>query len=64
VREPIQLAFAKSEDPIIPLGITITRMAATTAKEAEEQQGDNRTIGRKHIDLFGRYQSIVLNSKF
>lgn len=57
VRGPVQLAFAKSEDPIIPLEITITRMAVTTEKEAEEQQGDNRTMGRKHIVPYGLYRA-------
>ncbi len=56
VRGPVQLAFAKSEDPIIPLEITITRMAVTTEKEAEDQQGDNRTMGRKHIVPYGLYR--------
>ncbi len=56
VRGPVQLAFAKSIDPIIPLEITITRMAVTTEKEAEEQQGDNRTMGRKPIVPYGLYR--------
>jgi CRISPR-associated protein Csd2 len=56
VRGPVQLAFAKSEDPIIPLEISITRMAVTTEKEAEDQQGDNRTMGRKHIVPYGLYR--------
>ncbi len=56
VRGPVQLAFAKSIDPIIPLEISITRMAVTTEKEAEAQQGDNRTMGRKHIVPYGLYR--------
>jgi len=56
VRGPVQLAFAKSIDPIVPLEISITRMAVTTEKEAEEQQGDNRTMGRKHIVPYGLYR--------
>lgn len=56
VRGPLQLAFAKSIDPIIPLEISITRMAVTTEKEAENQQGDNRTMGRKHIVPYGLYR--------
>lgn len=56
VRGPVQLAFAKSVDPIIPLEISITRMAVTTEKEAEDQQGDNRTMGRKHIVPYGLYR--------
>jgi len=56
VRGPVQLAFAKSIDPIIPLEISITRMAVTTEKEAEEQAGGNRTMGRKHIVPYGLYR--------
>lgn len=56
VRGPVQLAFAKSIDPIIPLEISITRMAVTTEKEAEEQSGGNRTMGRKHIVPYGLYR--------
>ena len=48
VRGPIQMAFATSIDPVVPLEISITRMAVTTEK-AEAQSGDNRTMGRKHI---------------
>ena len=56
VRGPVQLAFAKSIDPIIPLEISITRMAVTTEKEAEEQSGGNRTMGRKYIVPYGLYR--------
>lgn len=57
VRGPVQLTFAKSEDPIIPLEVTITRMAVTTEKEANDQSGDNRTMGRKHIVPYGLYRA-------
>lgn len=57
VRGPVQLTFAKSEDPIIPLEVSITRMAVTTEKEAEAQSGDNRTMGRKHIVPYGLYRA-------
>lgn len=56
VRGPVQLAFSKSIDPIVPLEVSITRMAVTTEKEAEDQQGDNRTMGRKHIVPYGLYR--------
>jgi len=56
VRGPVQLAFASSVDPVIPLEISITRMAVTTEREAEEQSGDNRTMGRKHILPYGLYR--------
>jgi CRISPR-associated protein Csd2 len=55
VRGPVQLAFAKSVEPIIPQEVSITRMAVTTKAEAEKQQGDNRTMGRKHIVPYGLY---------
>jgi CRISPR-associated protein Csd2 len=57
VRGPIQLAFAKSIDPIVPLEISITRMAVTTEKESEAQSGSNRTMGRKHIVPYGLYRA-------
>src|SRR5690606_4620939 len=38
------------------LEISITRMAVTTEREAEDQQGDNRTMGRKHIVPYGLYR--------
>jgi CRISPR-associated protein Csd2 len=55
VRGPVQLAFAKSVEPILSQEISITRMAVTTEAEAEKQQGDNRTMGRKHIVPYGLY---------
>jgi len=57
VRGPIQMAFATSIDPVVPMEISITRMAVTTVKEAEEQSGDNRTMGRKHIIPYGLYRA-------
>lgn len=55
VRGPVQLAFAKSVEPIFSQEISITRMAVATEGEAEKQQGDNRTMGRKHIVPYGLY---------
>ncbi|MFA6810105.1 MAG: type I-C CRISPR-associated protein Cas7/Csd2 [Desulfoplanes sp.] len=55
VRGPVQLAFARSVEPIVPQEVSITRMAVTTRAEAEKQQGDNRTMGRKHIVPYGLY---------
>lgn len=57
VRGPIQLAFANSIDPVVPLEMSITRMAVTTEKEADKQSGDNRTMGRKHIVPYGLYRA-------
>ncbi len=56
VRGPVQFTFARSIEPIMPLEISITRMAATTEKDAEEK-GDIRTMGRKHIVPYGLYRA-------
>ncbi|MDR0339372.1 MAG: type I-C CRISPR-associated protein Cas7/Csd2 [Desulfovibrio sp.] len=56
VRGPVQFTFASSVDPIMPLDISITRMAVETQREADAQQGDNRTMGRKSIVPYGLYR--------
>ncbi len=56
VRGPAQLTFARSQDQIVPLDISITRMAVATEAEAEKQGGDNRTMGRKSIVPYGLYR--------
>ncbi len=55
VRGPVQLTFARSVDPIIAQEHSITRMAVTTEAEAQKQEGDNRTMGRKHTVPYGLY---------
>lgn len=57
VRGPVQLAFARSIDPIVTNEHAVTRMAVTTQKEAEKQQGDNRTMGRKFTVPYALYRS-------
>jgi CRISPR-associated protein Csd2 len=67
VRGPVQVAFAKSVEPILPLEISITRMAATNEKEKASREAgsdgdertDNRTMGRKHIVPYGLYRAHV-----
>ncbi len=71
VRGPVQVTFASSVEKILPLEISITRMAATTEKEKadrEKEGGDerteNRTMGRKHIVPYGLYRAhIFVNAK-
>ncbi len=55
VRGPVQLMFARSVNPIVAQEHSITRMAVTTEAEAEKQEGDNRTMGRKHTVPYGLY---------
>lgn len=55
VRGPVQLTFARSIDPIVAQEHSITRMAVATKAEAEKQDGDNRTMGRKFTVPYGLY---------
>jgi len=67
VRGPVQIAFARSVDPILPLDVSITRMAvADTVKNAksaadyqawEDAQDEDklRTMGRKQLIPYGLY---------
>jgi CRISPR-associated protein Csd2 len=56
VRGPIQLAFARSIDPVVSLEHAVTRCAVTTEQEAKKQGGDNRTMGRKFTVPYGLYR--------
>lgn len=53
VRGPVQLGFARSIDPIVPQEVTITRVAITTEKDAENK---NTEIGRKYIIPYALYR--------
>jgi CRISPR-associated protein Csd2 len=63
VKGPVQMTFATSVEPIMPLEISITRMAATNEAEKKQKaegddsddRTDNRTMGRKHIVPYGLY---------
>lgn len=57
VRGPVQIAFASSCDAVLTLEHSITRMAVTTEKEAEDQSGENRTMGRKNTIPYGLYRA-------
>ena len=54
VRGPVQLSFSRSVDPILPLDLSITRMAVTEAKEAAD--APNQTMGRKNLIPYGLYR--------
>lgn len=67
VRGPVQITFAKSLDPVLPLDISITRMAAALGEkdksyeeyeklEREAPEDKLRTMGRKQIIPFGLYE--------
>lgn len=67
VRGPVQITFGKSLDPVLPLDISITRMAIAEnikdgtvedyQKQEEERAEDTlRTMGRKQLIPFGLYE--------
>jgi len=64
VRGPVQLTFARSIDPVVAQEHSITRMAVATEAEAEKQEGDNRTMGRKHTVPYGLYRAHGFVSSF
>ncbi len=55
VRGPVQLTFSRSQSPVVALEHAVTRCAVTTDREAEKQDGDNRTMGRKFTIPYGLY---------
>lgn len=68
VRGPVQLTFAKSIDPILPLDISITRMVVADGDkdkdsayyaelEASTPEDKLRTMGRKQFLPYGLYEA-------
>jgi CRISPR-associated protein Csd2 len=68
VRGPVQIAFAGSVDPVLPLDVSITRMAVAddqkgklktsadfAAWEAEQPEDKLRTMGRKSLIPYGLF---------
>src|SRR5262249_27731822 len=60
VRGPVQITFARSIDPVVPLEFAITRKSVTTEDEAKKQvQKDGSvtgTMGRKNTLPYGLYR--------
>lgn len=69
VRGPVQIAFARSLDPVLPLDLSITRMAVADNEikgagvgsaefkrwESEQPEDELRTMGRKTLIPYGLY---------
>lgn len=53
VRGPVQLCFAESVDPVLPMEMSITRMAVTNEKDVEKE----KTMGRKQYVPYGLYRA-------
>lgn len=54
VRGPVQIGFARSIDPIVSQEVTITRVAITTEKDAENKSTE---MGRKNIVPYALYRA-------
>jgi CRISPR-associated protein Csd2 len=52
VRGPIQLTFCRSVDPVIPLDLSVTRVAVTRVEDAQKE----REMGRKALIPYGLYK--------
>ena len=64
VRGPIQLTFARSIDSVVPIDVTITRVAVTREEDARvvvseegEASGKQTEMGRKAIVPYGLYRA-------
>jgi CRISPR-associated protein Csd2 len=53
VRGPVQMTFATSVEPVLPLEISITRSSVTNERDVDKE----RTMGRKHIVPYGLYRA-------
>ena len=52
VRGPVQLSFARSEEAIMPMEVSITRSSVTNEKDRDKE----RTMGRKAVVPYGLYR--------
>ncbi len=57
VRGPVQLTFARSIDPILPLEVTITRVAITDESEKTAEEGTRATMGRKALVPYALFRA-------
>ena len=53
IRGPVQIAFSRSIEPILPLDLSITRVAVANEKE---KQTKDTTMGRKNLIPYGLYR--------
>ena len=51
VRGPVQMTFARSIDPVIPLDCSITRVAVTNAEDAAVVEGEEKEGGGKVTEM-------------
>jgi CRISPR-associated protein Csd2 len=67
VRGPVQMTFARSLDPVVPLDVSITRVAITRSQDAEFVEGESEDtetggktteMGRKALLPYGLYKGV------
>jgi CRISPR-associated protein Csd2 len=60
VRGPVQITFARSIDPVVPLEVSVTRKSVATTAEADRQLDKDGaitgTMGRKHVVPYALYR--------
>jgi len=66
VRGPVQMTFARSLDPVVPLDLSITRVAVTRVEDARPEEGEGKVseMGRKSLVPYGLYLSHGFYSPF
>jgi len=68
VRGPVQLTFARSIDPVVPLDLSITRVALENRGDkpdtGEDEEARTGTMGRKALLPYGLYRSHGFFSPF
>ena len=52
VRGPVQISFARSEEAVMPMEVSITRSSVTNERDRDKE----RTMGRKYIVPYGLYR--------
>ena len=55
---PVQVGFARSIDPVLPMSITITRCASSNLQEGKDQ----KTMGKREFIPYGLYRAYITYS--
>lgn len=55
---PVQVGFARSIDPVLPMTLTITRCASSNPQEGKDQ----KTMGKRELIPYGLYRAYVTYS--
>jgi CRISPR-associated protein Csd2 len=64
VRGPVQVAVARTIDPVVVCDHTITRCAVATERESVAQDGENHTFGHKYTIPYGLFCAHIFINPF